>query len=121
VYGILCLFTLFILIGINYSHRISAAKLNPAYVPNEYVTEEGGYATSGSSAKLPSSSNDITRVANPIAQDSKYYYQPSSHSGQTQSSSKLNSTSKSSFPIAPHGVPSTNPNWTKQFVNNKNY
>ena len=72
----------------------------------------------------------INVAANPLALiDTKNYYQASqsgnpSPSGDTagiNGDKPLNTVTKSSFPIAPHGVPSTNPNWSKQFDGGKNY
>jgi hypothetical protein len=51
-----------------------------------------------------SEQNTITNMVNPLMQDTNYYYQ----SEQTENSNlKL-------F-VSPHGAPSTNPNWTRQF------
>lgn len=52
----------------------------------------------------------VVNVVNPIMQDTNYYYQSS------EPNQDPNGTQVKLF-VSPHGVPSTNPNWTRQFKN----
>lgn len=108
-YGVSCLFALALFVVINYYTQDLVARQNPTYTQNEFVNED---QSDPNKQQIP----EINNAVNPMMMvDTNYYYQPSANPNQNPDDSQLNTTSKSSFPIAPHGVPSVNPNWSKQF------
>ena len=111
VYGLLCLFTLFGYIAINFVNKDMAAKQNPSYTQNQFVQDDGNMANYDAQGRPM---YDVNTTVNPMIQDSKYYYQAASSNSNDPSKP---SSSKSNFiPMAPHGTPSTNANWMQQFT-----
>jgi type IV secretory pathway VirB6-like protein len=53
----------------------------------------------------------VVNVVNPLMQDTNYYYQSSNSNVDPKATAQLR------LFVAPHGAPSTNPNWTSQFKN----
>ena len=112
VYGLLCLFTLFGYIAINFVNKDLAAKQNPTYTQNQFVQDDGNTASYDTVRANNRQMPEVGTAANPMIQDSKYYYQAAS----SNSDDPSNPSRKSNFiPMAPHGTPSTNANWMRQF------
>lgn len=111
VYGVLCLFTLFGYIAINYVNK--DAEVNNR---NQFVNDEtGNYDSTGQMGAGHGEYQNASSTMNRSIEDTKYYYQQ----GANQDPSTQGKSSKSNFmPLAPHGTPSSNPNWLKQFGKN---
>ncbi len=102
-----------VFIVVNHLTNDLIAKHNPQYSHNEFVNPN-----SNNDQQIP----EFTNVSNPnsMMQDSNYYYQQTEIAN-NNNNNNLN-TNKTSFPImSPHGVPSSNQSWNKQFQNKNHY
>ncbi len=99
--------------AINHFTNELIMKQNPQYTPNQFVNDDLDNNVQHQHQEHHQEIPEFTNVSNPMMHDTNFYYQ------QTDGS---NNPNKTSFPImSPHGVPSSNQSWNKQFSHNRNY